>query len=135
MALPIDASVFVTMERAGRPFGDLAVEWQNERFAVTAVTASELLYGVERAGNEQRRLRRRAYVENIPRTLPVIAFDLVIARHHAHLAASLAASGSPIGRNDLLIAATALSLGYEVASQNTREFQTVPGLVVRQPSW
>jgi predicted nucleic acid-binding protein len=133
MALLIDTSVFIRMERDDRPVGELAIEWPEERFAVAAITASELLYGVERADTEARRIRRRAYVDTILRTLPVIAFDLAVAEVHAKLGASLAKIGRPIGPNDLLISAATLTMGYSVATENVREFDTIPGLVVVRP--
>ena len=40
------------------------------------------------------------------------------------------ASGTPIGGNDLLIAAQARSLGLTVVTANVREFSRVPGLNV-----
>ncbi len=40
-----------------------------------------------------------------------------------------------IGANDLLIAATALTYGYEVMTHSVRDFEKVPGLDVRQPDW
>jgi tRNA(fMet)-specific endonuclease VapC len=123
------------MERAGRPVGDPAVELQDERCAVAAITASDLLYGVEGAGDAQRTLRRQACGESILQTLPDVASDLTVARVHANLGALLAARGSSIGPNDLLLAATAPTLGYDLATQSAREFRTVPGLVVRRPSW
>jgi predicted nucleic acid-binding protein len=40
-----------------------------------------------------------------------------------------------LGAHDPLIAATALAYGHAVLTQNLREFQRVPGLLVREPSW
>jgi tRNA(fMet)-specific endonuclease VapC len=39
-------------------------------------------------------------------------------------------SGTPIGPNDLLIAAQARSLGLIVVTNNAEEFRRVPGLIV-----
>lgn len=135
MALLIDTSVFVTMERAGHPVGELANEWPNERFAIAAITASELLYGVKRATPEPRRKQRKEYVEAILRALPVVPFDLTVARVHADLGASLSTIGRPVGPHDLLIATTALAFGYDVATENIREFDMIPGLTVRRLNW
>jgi predicted nucleic acid-binding protein len=55
-----------------------------------------------------------------------------MARRHAQLWADLAAVRLPIGVHDSLIAATALTHGYAVLTENPREFQRVPGLVVRR---
>ena len=58
------------------------------------------------------------------------SFDLEIARLHARLAADLAAKGTPVGAHDLIIAATALSLDYRVATRDKRSFPKIPGLDV-----
>lgn len=39
-------------------------------------------------------------------------------------------SGLPIGQNDLFIAAHARALGMTLVTNNLREFQRVPGLLV-----
>ncbi len=48
------------------------------------------------------------------------------------LAGEQAAQGVKIAFEDLLIAATALELGFGVASGNVRHFQRIPGLAVIQ---
>jgi tRNA(fMet)-specific endonuclease VapC len=58
----------------------------------------------------------------------VIPFDLVVARVHARLWAQLATIGRPVGAHDLLIAATAIAMGYRVATHDTRSFPHIPGL-------
>ena len=52
----------------------------------------------------------------------------------ARLAAHLRRAGLPIGSHDLLIASTAITHGYAVATENAREFTRVPGLEVRVTS-
>lgn len=52
------------------------------------------------------------------------------ARIHATLWASLAAKGVRVGSHDLLIGATALALGYRVATRDRRSLAKIPGLEV-----
>jgi tRNA(fMet)-specific endonuclease VapC len=40
-----------------------------------------------------------------------------------------------IGLHDIEVAATALTHGYGVLTDNVRDFERVPGLIVRQPVW
>jgi tRNA(fMet)-specific endonuclease VapC len=49
--------------------------------------------------------------------------------------AELRAVGRSLGSNDLQIADTALTHGYDLLTHNRREFDRVPGLVVRVPNW
>jgi tRNA(fMet)-specific endonuclease VapC len=53
-----------------------------------------------------------------------------VARIHAEVWAALAARGDVIGSHDLWIAATALTHGFGVATENKRDFDRVPGLRV-----
>lgn len=128
MAYLIDTSVFVETERRRISIPDLLDRLPEGEAALAAVTASELFIGVHRADAEVRRLERTAYVEQIVRDVPVIAFDLEIARTHARVAVEMRAAGIQIGTHDLQIAATALFLGYDVLTINLRDFQRVPGL-------
>ncbi|MGH9319002.1 MAG: PIN domain-containing protein [Vicinamibacteria bacterium] len=128
MGALIDASVLVAVER-GQLDLDVVLEKHRESdFALSAITAAELLHGVHRATSEVVRTKREAYVEALLASLPVITFDLVSARVHARISSKLAVKGVQIGAHDLLIAATALSRGMDVATRDTRSFPRIPGL-------
>jgi tRNA(fMet)-specific endonuclease VapC len=135
MAQLVDSSVFIALERQGATLATLVASIPYDLIALASVTASELLAGVYRAETEVRRLQREAFVEAILAQVPVLPFNLAAARIHARVWSQLAAIGQPVGAFDLLIAATALAHGYTVLTQNLREFQRVPGLLVRQPNW
>ena len=135
MAQLIDSSIFIALERSGRPLVAVAAAVPDEAVALASITASELLGGVHRANTPERRVRREAFVEAILDLIPVLPFDLRVARIHAQLVRQLEESGQPIGAHDAIIAATALAHNYGVLTHNLRHFQRVPGLVVRQPDW
>jgi tRNA(fMet)-specific endonuclease VapC len=129
VAFLIDTSVLIALERTQVPVppGEL----DGEPVFLSAITASELLHGVERATDEARRARRQSFVERVLDTLPVLPFDLDVARVHARVWARLLARGEVIGAHDLIIAATAVSRALVVLTRNTREFSRVEGLAVR----
>ncbi len=62
--------------------------------------------------------------------LTFIEIDAEVARVHAHLWADLESRGQLIGTHDLWIAATAISIGFQLASANVREFKRVPELAI-----
>ncbi|MFU8807459.1 MAG: type II toxin-antitoxin system VapC family toxin, partial [Bradymonadaceae bacterium] len=62
-----------------------------------------------------------------------VAFDDPCADHCGRVRAELAAQGTPIGPNDLLIAATALAHDLTLVTHNIREFSRVTGL--RMEDW
>lgn len=135
MALLVDSSVLIGLERRHQDPRMLSRAAPDELLAVASITVSELLVGVHRADTPERRRRRQAFLESTLETLRVLPFDLPEARVHAAIWAEMAAAGALIGPHDLIIAATALANGYEVLTQNVREFERVPGLAVRQPAW
>jgi tRNA(fMet)-specific endonuclease VapC len=59
-------------------------------------------------------------------------FDAEAARQYGRIRTALKRAGTPIGGNELLIAAHALSLGVMLVTNNLREFSRVPGLRVEQ---
>jgi len=135
MARLVDSSVVIEMERRDRSLGALRRIVPGEPLALAAITASELLVGVHRAASPERRSRRLDFIEAVLGEVPIIPFDLPIARVHARVLAELTATGQMIDANDLLIAATALAHGYDVLTHNLRHFERVPRLVVHRPSW
>ena len=130
MAVILDASVFVEAERGTFDLSALLETRGDEPVGIAAVTASELLHGVERAADQPTRSRRHQFVERIVTDFPILPFGLAEAREHARLWAGLAGSGALIGAHDMLIAATALTRGAAVATLNLREFSRVPGLTI-----
>jgi predicted nucleic acid-binding protein len=108
--------------------GALFAAHEEEIFYIAAITAAELLHGVERAKPATRKQSRARFVEWILAQVETIDFDLALARRHAGTWAALEAAGKAIGPYDLLIAATALHYGHPVATLNVAEFRQVPGL-------
>lgn len=138
MGTVLDTTVFIELERARRrltavrAMTDIAQRLQtqlgeNQEVGIAAITASELLHGVHRA-TEEHRGRREAFVEGVLVAFPTLSFDLLVARVHARLWARLAAAGAEVGAHDRLVAATAMSAGWLVATANARHFERIPGL-------
>ena len=74
-------------------------------------------------------------MEALLSAIPVLPFDLAVARTHAAVAAELARQGSVVGAHDLIIAATAITHGFGVLTGNVVDFSRVPGLDVAEPAW
>jgi len=92
----------------------------------STVVAAELRYGAEKSGS--RRLAER--VDLILSALEVLPLEPPADRHYAAIRDHLARQGTPIGPNDLLIAAHARAADCTVVTANAREFSRVPGLAV-----
>ena len=94
--------------------------------AVSIITACELRFGAVKRGSA--RLRER--VEAILQRLTVLPFDVPADDNYADIRATLERAGTPIGPNDLLIAAHAAAAGVPLVTANIDEFSRIPNLVV-----
>jgi tRNA(fMet)-specific endonuclease VapC len=93
------------------------------------VVLAELVYGAVRSGPAHE-AANRALIAGLRAQYPVLPFDEQAAEEYGKLRAHLAALGTPIGANDLLIAAIALANGLTLVTHNTSEFSRVPGLAL-----
>ena len=99
--------------------------YRPEDLCVSAITLAELEYGAARSSRpEQNRLALMVFLSNIA----VLPFDADAAREYGTIRRALESAGSPIGANDCLIASHARSRGLTLVTNNTREFERVPGL-------
>jgi predicted nucleic acid-binding protein len=132
VGLIFDTTELIRLERDAGIIQELISEAGDVPFGISIITVSELLHGVERAASNAVRVRRQAFVEGVLDQFPILPFDMPAARVHARIWASLAAQGEMIGAHDLIIAATAISLDYEVVTSTMRDFTKVDGLRVRK---
>ena len=95
--------------------------------AVCAPVKAELYYGAARSQNPARSLARQ---EAFLRVFVSLAFDDHAARFYGRIKADLAARGTPVGANDLLIAAIALAAELTLVTHNTSEFGRISGLAL-----
>jgi tRNA(fMet)-specific endonuclease VapC len=126
----LDTAVLIAAERGVFDMAGYLASLGETPVAVAAISASELLHGVERARDAAVRQRRSAYAEGVLANVPVLPFGLAEARAHARIWAALAAAGTLISAHDLQVAATALVAGSTVATLNDAEFRRVPDLTL-----
>lgn len=95
-----------------------------DTICTSIIVAAELRFGAEKSGSP----RLVARVDLILSALDVLPLEPPADRHYGQIRQQLARQGTPIGPNDLLIAAHAVALDLTVVTANTREFSRVPGL-------
>jgi tRNA(fMet)-specific endonuclease VapC len=100
-----------------RVVGDSAV-------CTSIIVAAELRYGAAKKGSA----RLTAQLEAVLQALPVLPFESPADATYGRLRAELERAGQPLGGNDLLIAAHAMTLGHTLVTDNEREFNRVTGL-------
>ncbi len=96
-----------------------------EDVGISAVTLSELWYGVE---NSNRRESNRQALRMFVSSLIIAHYDDLAAEQYGAIRAHLRKAGSMIGAMDLLIAAHAKALDVILVTNNVREFKHVSGL-------
>jgi tRNA(fMet)-specific endonuclease VapC len=126
--LILDTTVLVAAERAQMPLDDVIGD--EDDVVIAAVTAAELLVGVELADTRNRQARQ-SFIDTLLTKIPAEPYDLEVARLHASLLAHTHRSGRPRGAHDLLIAATALAHGRAVVTADPAGFTDLPGVDVR----
>ncbi|WP_019939928.1 tRNA(fMet)-specific endonuclease VapC [Bordetella sp. FB-8] len=95
------------------------------QISISTITLMELIYGAEKSAEPEANL---AIVEGLAARLEVLDYNAAAAAHTGQVRAELAKQGSPVGPYDAQIAGHARSLGLIVVTNNTREFQRIPGL-------
>lgn len=95
-----------------------------EAIATSIIVAGELLYGAQRRGSQ----RLTSKVEELLTLVPVLPLKDDVDIRYGRLRADLERRGTPIGANDMLIAAHALAIGATLVTDNVREFERVDGL-------
>jgi tRNA(fMet)-specific endonuclease VapC len=128
--LLLDTIVLVHRERSSLDLDDLIQD--DDEPAIAAITVAELGVGVELASG-RRRTARRAFLEDLVRSLPVLSYDLEVARSHTQLLVAARASGRPRGAHDLIIAATARATRRTVVTTDDTGFDDLPGVRIRKP--
>ena len=72
----------------------------------------------------------RARLDRLAELINILPLSISVANSYGSTRSTLEKAGTPIGANDLWIAAHALTEGLILVSNNLREFQRVPGLTV-----
>lgn len=96
------------------------------KVCTSIVVACELRYGAEKKGSA----RLSAQLEQILVALPVLPLEPEADRDYATIRTDLERKGTPIGANDMLIAAHARAAGLTLVTHNVSEFRRVSKLKV-----
>ncbi len=127
----LDTNVLIEAERTSIDLDALIAD--DDEPAVAAITIAELGVGVEMATGRRRRARSE-FLDDLIDNLPIIQYDLGVARAHTDLLVAVRTLGRPRGAHDLIIAATALATGRIVVTSDRHGFDDLPGVEVRRPT-
>ena len=132
MAIILDADVIIQGEKGMFDLKKWVASRPDDQFEIAAITVAELWHGVERASGGHK-VKRQQYLNTVLESVPIIPYTEQTAYEHARIWAELEVSGKMIGYYDLIVGATALERGSEVATFNRRHFAQIRGLIVIEP--
>ena len=92
---------------------------------MSVITHGELTHGAYKSQQPQLALSK---LQQLVELIPVMPIAATVSEHYGQIRSSLEKTGTPIGNNDLWIAAHALDLQVTLVTNNVREFERVPSL-------
>jgi tRNA(fMet)-specific endonuclease VapC len=126
----LDTNILSDMMRnptgtAAQRFHQMVRSAPNVRLCTSVVVQCELLFGLRRRTNP----RWQTHYDKLLESVEILPLDSTVIPCYASLRSLLESAGTPIGPNDTLIAAQALSIDATLVSADA-EFLRVPGLRV-----
>lgn len=95
------------------------------QISLSMITVAELIHGANKSAFPEKNL---AALQQFMDPFTLYSFDYEAAFVYGQIRSYLEKAGTPIGPLDTLIAAQALSLDFTLVTNNSREFNRVPGL-------
>jgi len=134
MGIILDSSVVIAAERRGDNVERLIEQVINisgdQEAALSAVGLTELIHGIYRTRSSAVRHRRESFIKELLADLTVYPYTKEAAILAGKLDGEQQSKGVVIPYTDLLIGATALSLGFSLLTVNLRDFNKIPSLKV-----
>ncbi len=100
-------------------------KYRNQNVYISVITLAELQYGVERSSSKK---FNQKIINDFISHLFVVPWDKESAVQYGKLRNTLNEKGTPVGNMDLMIASHALSLDFNLVTNNVKEFKRVPNL-------
>ena len=132
MGVILDSTVVIQAERRGdtetQMILNVAQVTGEQDLGISSIGLTELLHAIYRAATPAARERREAFLKQVVDDFPIYPYTREVAILAGRIGGEQAARGYTIPFADLLIGATALSLGFSVLTSNQRHFRLIPGL-------
>lgn len=123
----LDTNIVIHVIKRRPPEALVVFNRHHGRMAISSITLAELIHGAEKSMDPPRNL---TVVEDFISRLTVLPYGMKAAQHYGQIRAALEKIGQPIGVNDLHLAGHARSEGLTLITNNQREFERVPGLLL-----
>jgi tRNA(fMet)-specific endonuclease VapC len=134
VGLILDSTVVIAAERRGESpkafLRKVSRLTPDQEVALSAVGLTELVHGIYRADSSERQALRKLFLDELCVGLAVYPYTSETAFVAGQIHGEQMSKGIAIPYADLLIGATALSIGFSVLTTNLRHFAMIPGLKV-----
>ena len=97
----------------------------DEGICISSIVKAEIEYGIYKSANYE---KNRIAFETFLRNISIVSFDESAAKEYGKIRVDLERQGTPIGGNDLFIAAHCRALNYILITHNLKEFERVENL-------
>jgi tRNA(fMet)-specific endonuclease VapC len=123
----LDTNICICAMKSRPPHLQDQLQRYRENVCISAITLAELYFGAEKSQRIEQNLRS---IERFSAALQLLPFGALAAAHFGQLRALLKRAGTPISTQDLLTGAHARSEALTLVTNNRREFDRLPGLLV-----
>ena len=123
----LDTNILIAALKGHAPVRDRLEAIPLSSVRLSSIVLGELLFGAEKSAHSE---RNRTRLAELTGRLAQVGVDAATSSHYARIRAVLERAGTPISANDLWIAAQGLAIEATLVTDNTREFQRVPGLLL-----
>lgn len=134
LGLVLDSSLWIAAERRRIDVAQAVETIQtvvgDVPFILSSLTIAEVGHGIYRAKDDETRLRRRTFLDELKATIPIHPVTERTAEIIARVGGEQAARGVNLPLGDLIVGACALELGYAIGASNVRDFTRIPELTV-----
>ena len=134
MGVFLDTSVPIRAQRTAMSYANMQRRIFNivgdDDLGTSSIVMTELIHGVYRAKTPDIWQRRQDFVAQFLQDVAVYSYELATAELAGRIGGEQASAGRTVPPVDLMIGATALSLGYSIMTTNLDHFRLIPNLTV-----
>lgn len=122
----LDTDMFSYLVSGRHPHVRAMAAEREKSIVLSSVTLAESLFGARKRGSE----KLFSIIGLFRDMFPIVNWTSEAAMAYADIRLSLEQQGIPIGGMDMMIAASALSGGYVLVTNNVRHFGRISGLAI-----
>jgi len=121
----LDTDIIIYSLKNDKKVIDNFHRYRHDPKVISVVTYGELIYGAEKS---ERRTENLAKIHRMAEIFPVIDISKPIMDTFGAVKADLERKGNMVDDFDLMIASTAMTMGYCIVTNNLKHYCLIPGI-------